>query len=72
MIGCQILIAFIGGKAFSVTPLNGAQWACSLVLGVLSIPIGAIIRLIPDETFAWMNLDLKRQATPQLAEPNDE
>lgn len=48
MIGGQILIASIGGKAFSVTGLNATQWACSVVLGALSIPFGAIIRLIPD------------------------
>ena len=49
MVGCQVMIIFIGGKAFSVVRLNGAQWAYSIVLGFLSIPIGAVIRLIPDE-----------------------
>ncbi|KAF2083154.1 calcium-translocating P-type ATPase [Saccharata proteae CBS 121410] len=49
MIGGQVLIVFIGGQAFSVTPLNGAQWAYSIVLGALSIPVGVIIRLIPDD-----------------------
>ena len=45
----QIMIVFIGGTAFSVHRLNSAQWAYSLVLGALSIPIAIIIRLIPDE-----------------------
>ena len=49
MIGCQVLILFVGGKAFSITRLNPAQWGYSLVLGVLSIPIGAVIRVIPLE-----------------------
>lgn len=49
MIGGQVLIIFVGGKAFNVVHLNGAQWAYSIVLGFLSIPIGAAIRLIPDE-----------------------
>lgn len=49
MVGGQVMIIFIGGKAFSVERLNGAQWAYSIVLGFLSIPIGACIRLIPDE-----------------------
>ena len=49
MIGGQVMIIFIGGKAFSVVRLNGAQWAYSVILGFLSIPIGAVIRLIPDE-----------------------
>ena len=43
------MIIFVGGKAFSVQRLNGPQWGVSLVLGVLSIPIGMILRLIPDE-----------------------
>lgn len=43
------MIIFVGGKAFSVVHLNGAQWAYSIVLGFLSIPIGVVIRLIPDE-----------------------
>ena len=49
IVGGQILIIFIGGEAFSVKRLNGPQWGVSLVLGVISIPIGMIIRLIPDE-----------------------
>lgn len=49
MVGAQILIVFIGGAAFSVKELNKAQWAYCVVLGFLSIPIGVVIRLIPDD-----------------------
>lgn len=49
MVGGQILIVFVGGTAFSVTRLNGQQWACSIILGLLSLPFGAIIRLIPND-----------------------
>lgn len=50
IIGGQVLIIFVGGAAFSVKRLNeGSQWAVSLVLGALSLPIAVIIRLIPDE-----------------------
>ena len=49
MIGGQILIVFVGGTAFSVTRINGQQWAVSIVLGFLSLPFGALIRLIPNE-----------------------
>ncbi|KAL5116469.1 plasma membrane calcium [Pleosporales sp. CAS-2024a] len=49
MIGGQTLIIFVGGVAFKVTRLNGAQWAYSIVLGFLSLPVGMIVRLIPDE-----------------------
>ncbi|ESZ91241.1 putative Calcium-transporting ATPase 2 [Sclerotinia borealis F-4128] len=49
MVGGQVMIIFVGGKAFNVVHLNGAQWAYSIILGFLSIPVGACIRLIPDE-----------------------
>ncbi|KAG8676505.1 plasma membrane calcium [Fusarium poae] len=50
----QVIIIFFGSDAFVVTRLNGIQWAISLVLGFLSIPIGVLIRLFPDEWFAAM------------------
>jgi P-type Ca2+ transporter type 2C len=46
--GGQIIIIFVGGKAFSVTRLNVEQWVTSVVLGLFSLPVGAIIRLIPN------------------------
>ncbi|PKX94280.1 putative P-type calcium ATPase [Aspergillus novofumigatus IBT 16806] len=49
IVGGQILIIFVGGQAFSVKPLVGYQWGVSLILGVISLPVGVIIRLIPDE-----------------------
>lgn len=45
----QVLIIFVGSTAFKVERLNGAQWAYSVVLGALSMPVAIIIRLIPDE-----------------------
>jgi Ca2+-transporting ATPase len=48
MIGGQVLIIFVGGAAFVVTPLNGVQWAISMIIGILSLPIGALIRCVPD------------------------
>lgn len=49
IVSCQVLIVFVGGTAFDVKPLNGAQWGYSVVLGALSMPMAVIIRLIPDE-----------------------
>ncbi|GAQ43957.1 plasma membrane calcium-transporting ATPase [Aspergillus niger] len=48
MIGGQIIIMFVGGRAFSITRLTGVQWAYSVVLGVLSLLVGVIVRFIPD------------------------
>ncbi|KAF2736867.1 calcium-translocating P-type ATPase [Polyplosphaeria fusca] len=48
MVGGQVLIIFVGGRAFNVTRLNGIQWAISIVLGLLSLPWAVVIRIIPD------------------------
>lgn len=48
MIGGQVMIIFVGGRAFSVTRVSGSDWAISIVLGAMSIPIAVIIRLIPN------------------------
>ncbi|KAL2818992.1 hypothetical protein BDW59DRAFT_126122 [Aspergillus cavernicola] len=49
IVGGQILIVFVGGHAFSVARLSGAQWAVCIILGVISFPVAIIIRMIPDE-----------------------
>lgn len=67
MIGGQTMIIFVGGHAFSVERINGAQWAYSIVLGALSIPVGMIIRLIPDELIRrCIPSFLKRRRTPEV------
>jgi Ca2+-transporting ATPase len=73
MVGGQTLIMFVGGRALSVKPLNGAQWGYSVALGALSIPIGVVIRLIPDELMRrilpqWM----QRKKTPQVVVTDEE
>ncbi|OAD07131.1 hypothetical protein MUCCIDRAFT_19942, partial [Mucor lusitanicus CBS 277.49] len=50
-IALQAIIVNFGGAAFQVTPIDGVAWAISLVVGLLALPIGVIIRLIPDEVF---------------------
>lgn len=50
MCGGQVLIIFVGGQAFDIaspkqTPL---MWGTAILLGFISIPIGVVIRLIPD------------------------
>ncbi|KAI0400294.1 hypothetical protein F4802DRAFT_504011 [Xylaria palmicola] len=53
VIGLQILIIFVGSTPFNISSLSpsqtGPQWATAIILGLLSIPIGMVIRLIPDE-----------------------
>lgn len=47
-IGIQVLIVFVGGNAFSVTKIDGKYWGISIALGFMSIPIGFLIRCIPN------------------------
>lgn len=50
-IAIQVVIIFVGGAAFSVTQIGGKEWGISLALGVGSIPIGALIRCLPNGPF---------------------
>ncbi|RMD41721.1 hypothetical protein DV735_g3401, partial [Chaetothyriales sp. CBS 134920] len=65
IVGGQCLIMFVGGQAFSIHRINAAEWAYSLVLGAMSMPIAVIIRLIPDELIAKMmpNIRWRRKET---------
>ncbi|KKY27427.1 putative calcium-translocating p-type atpase [Diplodia seriata] len=51
MIGCQIAIAFVGGKAFSIVRITGPQWAISIVVAALCLPWAVLVRLFPDAWF---------------------
>ncbi|PYH91164.1 plasma membrane calcium-transporting ATPase [Aspergillus ellipticus CBS 707.79] len=51
MIGGQVLIMFVGGRAFSISQLTGVQWAYSVVLGAISLLVGMVVRLTPDALF---------------------
>ncbi|TLS30659.1 hypothetical protein PpBr36_03935 [Pyricularia pennisetigena] len=44
----QMVIIWKGGQAFQTTPLNGPQWGWSMLFGILTIPLGVLIRLTPD------------------------
>ncbi|KAK3986800.1 Ca2+-transporting ATPase [Cladorrhinum sp. PSN332] len=58
----QVIIIFFAEEVFGVTRLNGVQWGISLVLGFLSIPVGVLIRLIPDE---WIRAVVERIPLPR-------
>lgn len=50
----QAIIVNFGGVAFQVTPIDGPSWALSIVVGLFAIPVGAVIRLIPDKVFGFL------------------
>ncbi|UNI15526.1 plasma membrane calcium [Purpureocillium takamizusanense] len=55
----QFLIVHFGGSALSATQLSAKEWAISLVLGFLCIPLGVLLRLIPDEAIKHL-FDFRR------------
>jgi Ca2+-transporting ATPase len=65
MCGGQVLIIHVGGAAFKISKggQTGAMWGIAIFLGFLSIPVGVIIRLIPDQIVAALIPEfLKRKA----------
>ncbi|KAF7720873.1 hypothetical protein EC973_005882 [Apophysomyces ossiformis] len=44
----QFLIVTFGGIAFKTVPLTPMQWLITVLIGSLSIPVGTVIRLLPD------------------------
>ncbi|KAJ2408850.1 plasma membrane calcium, partial [Coemansia sp. RSA 2531] len=50
----QVIIIQWGGVAFQTTGLSGKYWAFSIVAGFISLPIGLVFRLIPDQLIWWM------------------
>ncbi|KAK3698464.1 plasma membrane calcium [Vermiconidia calcicola] len=55
MIAGQTLIIFVGGyEAFNAQKQTASQWGIALVLGALSLPMGVVIRLFPNEIAARM------------------
>lgn len=52
MIGCQVMIMYVGGRAFSIQRIDGKDWGISIILGLLSLPWAVLVRLFPDAWFA--------------------
>ncbi|KAK3361473.1 putative calcium p-type ATPase NCA-3 [Lasiosphaeria ovina] len=48
IIGGQVLVMFVGGTAFKIVPLGARDWGVSIGIGALSLPCGALLRLVPD------------------------
>ncbi|OCH93080.1 calcium ATPase, partial [Obba rivulosa] len=64
-IAVQILIVFVGGSAFQVTRIGGREWGIGLALGVVSIPLGALIRCIPNEPVERFFIKIRLLRNPE-------
>jgi hypothetical protein len=69
----QIIIVEHGGAAFQTVPLSRHHWVLSIALGLLSIPIGVIVRLMPDETFTMSrrNIGLSTVEPSKVCQDDD-
>jgi Ca2+-transporting ATPase len=68
-----VLIIFFGGSALSATRLNGVQWAISLTLGAISLPVAVIIRLIPNDFIRrFLPTSINHSLSPRIEDPNDD
>ncbi|KAJ1307270.1 hypothetical protein OPQ81_001382 [Rhizoctonia solani] len=72
----QILIVFFGGAAFQVTSMNGRDWGMSIALGFVSIPLGFLIRCIPngpvERAFIALRIMRDPKAPPKLTKAERE
>jgi Ca2+-transporting ATPase len=50
MVAGQIMIVFIGGKAFGITRIDGAQWAVCILCALPCLAWAVVLRCVPD---AW-------------------
>ncbi|KAG0367833.1 hypothetical protein BC939DRAFT_464234 [Gamsiella multidivaricata] len=72
MVLFQAIIVQFGGAAFDTEKLGGIQWLICILLGFLSIPVGVIIRLIPEEIFGGLRDRINRPSPPTGGVPNFE
>ncbi|KIK34167.1 hypothetical protein CY34DRAFT_17910 [Suillus luteus UH-Slu-Lm8-n1] len=61
----QVVIVFIGGTAFQVTRIAGHEWGISLPLGFVSIPLGALIRVLPNGPFEHLFIMMRLLPKPE-------
>ncbi|KAL3456863.1 hypothetical protein BJX64DRAFT_296343 [Aspergillus heterothallicus] len=52
MVGCQIIISFFGGSAFSIVRIHDEQWAIVILVAAISLPWAVVVRIFPDAWFA--------------------
>lgn len=56
MVGCQVMIMYVGGRAFSISRISGRDWGISLGVSAIGLPFAVLIRLFPD---AWFEAGAK-------------
>lgn len=63
-VGCQVLIIYVGGAAFSVKRIGGRDWGISIVCGLITWPLGVLTRLFPTEPVEKLLIKLRLAPDP--------
>ncbi|KAJ2778880.1 plasma membrane calcium [Coemansia javaensis] len=50
----QVIIVQWGGAAFQTVALGAKYWGFSIAGGFLSLPVGLVLRLVPDQLIWWL------------------
>ncbi|CAK4837714.1 unnamed protein product, partial [Aphanomyces euteiches] len=65
----QVCIVQFGGVAFGCVALNGGQWAACVLIGALSLPMGALLRLYQAQHMPSF-FTICNEETPVVYSPN--
>ncbi|CAK4629340.1 unnamed protein product, partial [Aphanomyces euteiches] len=65
----QVCIVQFGGVAFGCAALNGGQWAACVLIGALSLPMGALLRLYQAQHMPSF-FTICKEETPVVYSPN--
>lgn len=57
---------FVGGAAFQVTRIGGREWGIGVALGFVSIPLGALIRCIPNGPIERLFIKIRLMPNPEV------
>lgn len=67
----QVVIVCYGGTAFQTVRLSKSHWFLCVLIGLASIPIGVMIRLVPDTLLQVSHRQKTRHHTDQHNEGSD-
>ena len=48
-VALQVMLIEVGGEFMQTSPLTGSQWLITILLGLISVPVGVLMRFIPVE-----------------------
>lgn len=69
MVGGQVLIVEVGGSAFQTVHITASNWAISIVLGFLSLPLAVLVKLIPPAPVERLMIRMKLFPDPNAPLP---